>query len=368
MTNRSPAVPNRLRPILRAIKDQVRSIQSGSQGDAGGPPDLAPLTAGQLAEVQTFFKRKKFFIFGYPRSGKTMLARLVRIHPEVHCNWHARFFHEHRDLIQHLDVPSLEQWLERNSNHWTHDQNLTVPMIRIICDFVLERDAERAGKPIVGDETPNHNNGAAVERLQRVYPDARLLWVVRDGRDAVLFRRLQLFIDKPQSLSTAEIAVRDALREDKEKFFQEGCSIFTPAWLQQFAKGWAANASETDAAARALFGDQYLALRYEDLLTDPVAWMKRVWSFLGAGDKNLDSEIRAQVDDNADAAWHAQKDPALVDGLHSAEIEAWRRVFTPEDLVLFESLAGAELEAWGYDLASRLSDASQSASNPTHAE
>ena len=217
----------------------------------------------------------------------------------------------------------------------------------------MERDAEKAGKPIVGDETPNHNNGEAVRRLHRIYPEARLLWVVRDGRNAVLFRRIQQYIDKPHLLSGAERAVRDEFRKDKAAFIAAGKSIFTEAWLGKFARAWAANVRETDAAARELYGDRCLGLRYEDLLGDPVGIMTQAWEFLGVSQvpPALGDAVIDQVADNADADWHAQKDPKLVRDLDSAEIGAWRRLFTPADQALFEGLAGAELRAWNYPLA-----------------
>ncbi len=340
-----------LKAAWRAVRRRLGGAAAQGSPQSSAARNLEPLTPEQLAQVQVFFKRPKFFIFGYPRSGKTLLARLVRLHPEVHCNWHARFFHEHQDLLQHLDLLAIDRWLERKSNHWTAGQAMATPLIRALCDFVLEQDAERAGKPIVGDETPNHNNGEAVRRLHRVYPDARLLWVVRDGRDAVLFRRIQNFIDKPHLLTPGDLATREALRRDKTAFAQSGRSVFTPDWLDRFARSWAANARETDEAARALYGEQYLPLRYEDLLADPTGWMGRVWAFLGAGpgDADLEEAVIAQVQDNRDAAWHAAKDPALVEGLDSAEVGAWRRMYTADDLALFRRLAGAELAAWRYE-------------------
>jgi hypothetical protein len=341
--------------FIKAAWRAVRRRLGGQTAPGGGPSPTAahlnPLTPEQLAQVQVFFKRPKFFIFGYPRSGKTLLARLMRLHPEVHCNWHARFFHEHQDLLQHLDLPALERWLERKSNHWTAGQDMAAPLVRVLCDYVLEQDAERAGKSIVGDETPNHNHGEAVRRLHLIYPDARLLWVVRDGRDAVLFRRIQMFIDKPHLLAPGDLATREALRRDKTPFTQGERSVFTPEWLGKFARSWAANARETDQAARALYGDNYLPLRYEDLLADPTGWMDRVWAFVGAGPggPGLPEAVIAQVHDNQDAAWHAEKAPNLVEGLDSAEVGAWRRMFTNDDLALFQLLAGQELAAWGYE-------------------
>ena len=56
------------------------------------PPGSACHYAGEVAEARTFFPLEKFFIFGHARSGTTMLTRLIRLHPEVHCNYQAHFF------------------------------------------------------------------------------------------------------------------------------------------------------------------------------------------------------------------------------------------------------------------------------------
>ena len=53
---------------------------------------IPAITADQVAEIKQFFSREKFFIFGHARSGTTLLMRLVRLHPEVHCNYQAHFF------------------------------------------------------------------------------------------------------------------------------------------------------------------------------------------------------------------------------------------------------------------------------------
>jgi hypothetical protein len=351
MTSTRETTGDFVKAAWRALRRRLGGQIARGERSPNAAGNLHPLTSEQLAQVQVFFKRPKFFIFGYPRSGKTLLARLVGLHPDVHCNWHARFFHEHQDLLQHLDLPALERWLERKSNHWTAGQDMAAPLVRVLCDYVLEQDAERAGKPIVGDETPNHNNGEAVRRMHMIYPDARLLWVVRDGRDAVLFRRTQMFIDKPHLLAPGDLATREALRRDKTAFIQSERSVFSPEWLDKFARSWAANARETDEAARTLYGENYLPLRYEDLLDDPTSWMERVWAFLGAGPggAGLPEAVFAQVGDNRDAAWHAEKDPNLVEGLDSAEVGAWRRMYTKDDLALFHKLAGKELAAWGYE-------------------
>ena len=49
-------------------------------------PILA-ITPEEVAQAREFFPLDKFFIYGHARSGTTLLTRLIRLHPEVHCNY-----------------------------------------------------------------------------------------------------------------------------------------------------------------------------------------------------------------------------------------------------------------------------------------
>ena len=58
----------------------------GSDLKSGSIREIPDLTKEEVEEAKSFFPMDKFFIFGHARSGTTLLARLVRLHPEVHCN------------------------------------------------------------------------------------------------------------------------------------------------------------------------------------------------------------------------------------------------------------------------------------------
>ena len=62
---------------------------------------IPAITPEEVAEIKQFFPREKFFIFGHARSGTTLLMRLVRLHPEVHCDYQAHFF-TRRPLLKSL--------------------------------------------------------------------------------------------------------------------------------------------------------------------------------------------------------------------------------------------------------------------------
>src|SRR5512147_1606159 len=115
-------------------------------------PDLTP---EEVTEIKKFFPREKFFIFGHARSGTTLLMRLVRLHPEVHCDYQAHFFTRRPLLKSLVDAPEVEEWLRRKSNRWNHGQDLSTVVLRAAAEFILERDAARLGKRIVGDKSPS---------------------------------------------------------------------------------------------------------------------------------------------------------------------------------------------------------------------
>ncbi|HLC03939.1 MAG TPA: sulfotransferase [Anaerolineales bacterium] len=335
--------------ILGQVRHQVaRWVFRGRirLGDGGG---LEPIAPEDLADIRRRFPRPKFFIFGHPRSGTTFLARLIRIHPEVHCNWQIQYF-SNRGPIPYFTSPSFDHWLRNSSNRWVSGWNPTALMLRACCDVILEREGEKAGKDVVGDKSPNGNGAQAVRWLATVYPDAHLIYIVRDGRDAVLSRRVQAFIDQPQNLGFADRRVRRAFLQDPQPFLDQRKSIFTPAWLQRAAGRWAKDVGESVETGRRLFGRQFAVVRYEDLLADPHAAMTRLWLFLGVGGAGgeLRGEIAQEFQRNPEAEWHQSFGFDFVGSLPRGVHGGWQSLFTRADQELFERVAGKELEAWDY--------------------
>src|SRR5687768_8377011 len=115
---------------------------------------IPAITSEEIAEIKQFFPREKFFIFGHARSGTTLLTRLARLHPEVHCNYQAHFFTRRPLLKSLVDSPEAEEWLGRKSNRWNEGGDLSALVLRASADFILEREAAREGKSIVGDKSP----------------------------------------------------------------------------------------------------------------------------------------------------------------------------------------------------------------------
>lgn len=317
--------------------------------------EIPAISAEEVAEARLFFPLDKFFIFGHARSGTTLLTRLVQVHPQVHCNYQAHFFTRAPLLQSLVRDPEVGEWLARKSNRWNQGRDLSPAVLRAAADFILERDARRVNKAgagcVVGDKSPNSLvDGKAVRLMHQVYPDGRLVYIVRDGHDAVLSHRIQAFIDFPHQLSKEDLRIRTAFESDPEPFTSGQRSLFTEKGLRLAAEGWVRNVVETDSEGQRLFSERYHSLRYEDLLADPHAEMRRLWAFLGvdAHAPGSDAALDAELLSNPDAEWQQHKAGEIAQPLKKGRSGAWESTFTARDRQLFREVAGETLKAWGY--------------------
>lgn len=313
---------------------------------------LPDLDVSELDEIKDFFPLPKFFIFGHARSGTTLLARLIRLHPEVHCNWQAHFFTREPTLYSLVSRPEIREWLQRKSNRWNQGEDLSPLVIRVVADFIMEREARARGKTIVGDKSPNSlMDGKAVKLLHGVYPDAKLLYIVRDGRDTILSHRFQSFIDFPEFLRDIDLQIRDDFTHNPEPFFEGKRSLFTEDKLRKDAQDWVRNVKETNQFGEELYGDRFLTLRYEDLISDPVRFLDEIWAFLQVKDHSLplDAEIKKEMARNPDAAWQKTQNQEMISNLKKGTSGTWKDLFTEQDCQIFKEIAGETLIKWGYE-------------------
>jgi hypothetical protein len=331
----------------RRLKSRIARTLVGDLAALGKHPE--PLGEGDLAGIKALFARPKFFILGHARSGTTLLARLVRLHPEVHCNWQGHFF-SRRGPIPFLIAPGFGAWFEAASNRWSAEGENPALLARLVCDFLMERQAAVEGKGIVGDKTPHEDGVISVQWMHAIYPDASLLYIVRDARDVLVSKRMQAFIDHPDYLDREDRIIRDSLRGEGDAYLAAGRSIFTPKALERLSRKWALEVRECDRAGRALFGSRYHALRFEDLLAEPERELRAVWSHLEAAAPGAEvlERIGPELDRNPASEWHTRAAPDLVGGLPRGMPGGWRQVLNERDLKIIERAAGDTLMEWGY--------------------
>ena len=337
--------------LITRLKSAARVLLKGNQKKNQRNP-IPDITPEEVAEIKQFFPREKFFIFGYARSGTTLLMRLARLHPEVHCNYQAHFFTRQPLLKSLVNTPEAEEWLTRKSNRWNQGRDLSPLILRSAADFIMERDAAREGKMIVGDKSPSSTiHGQAVRDMHAVYPDAKLVYIVRDGRDVLISERFRNFVEESKFLSTEDKRIIEELRKDQTPFTNGTRSIFTETFIRRVATGWVKNLKETENEGRRLFGDHYFGIRYEDLLSQPFDEMQKLWKFLGVKkvNKSLEKEIKAEMSSNPDEEWQAQRNGGISSFLPKGQAGNWARLFTARDKTIFKEVAGEMLVKWKYE-------------------
>ena len=315
--------------------------------------EISSIRPEEVEEIKKIFPLDKFFIFGHARSGTTLLTRLIRTHPDVHCNYQGHFFTRKPTIEKLVSSSEVESWFSRSSNRWNQGSDLSPIVLRAVIDFILEREARPLGVVTVGDKSPNNlMNGESVRLMNKFYPDGKLIFLVRDGRDAAISHRFQTFIDATQLLNKKDWDIRKSFEKNPESFMSGKRSIFTSRGIRDAAEIWVKNVEETNSIGRELFKEQYITLRYEDLIDSSWVQMSRLWSFLNVDIEidGLSASLEKEMKNNPDAKWQREKENNLIEPFQKGKINSWKKLFTQRDISIYKEIAGDSLIKWGYEM------------------
>jgi Sulfotransferase family len=280
------------------------------------------------------------FIVGCPRSGTTLLQRLLDAHPGLaminQTRWIADWYEERIGLTP--DGRVTPQLLDRlyDLNHFTKlridrralEERLRLPSSEVhysrFVSAVFDLYGEARDIARVGEKAPRYVSKLAV--LNSLFPESRFVHIVRDGRDV--------------ALSVVEWRKGAQVARGMATYADQPIATISAWW------DWLVRLGRE--AGLPLGPRRYYELHYEQLVADPVTECARLCRFLelpNDGAMLRFHEGRTKDDPKLDAkkAWRP-----VTSGLRD-----WRTQMPPGDLELFEATAGGLLDDLGYARSAR---------------
>ena len=298
-------------------------------------PTLNPPTAPEADSVTAQTKSsstRPVFVLGCPRSGTTLLYHMLLSSGDF-----AGYpFESDTFRILGPKFPGLSSLKNRNRllDFWLRSSNgaesgldrsdiesRVLRECRNIGDFlriVMEVMCRKQGVRRWAEKTPDHL--LSIVEIKRFIPDALIVHIIRDGRDA--------------ALSLANFGRIDPY------FCKLGSKVLS------FGVYWKWLVQKGRATGRKL-GRDYYELHYEDLIEDPRKTLAPLGEFIG---HDLDYDRIAQVGVGSVRRPNTsfQNLPSPRNG---SAVGRWRGQYSPEELAGFEALVGDCLVETGYSLA-----------------
>jgi hypothetical protein len=274
------------------------------------------------------------FIVGCPRSGTTLLQRMVDAHPEVAITRQSRFipnYYEKRKgltpegyvtaevvdrLIEKRRFKNLE--IGREGLESLAGSGEQVPFESFVTGIFDHYGAAR-GKGLVGDKTPRYVR--SIPTLHELWPETKFVHLIRDGRDVCL----SMMNWKKADSSAGQFS---AWKEDR---------------VSTGALWWELNVRLGRQDGGSLAPKLYHEVRYEELVSEPEATCETLCSFLGlpyddAMLKFHEGREKSDPDLDAKRGWRP-----VTTGLRT-----WESEMPPEEVERFEVAAGDLLDELRY--------------------
>lgn len=285
------------------------------------------------------------FVAGAARSGTTWVTDMLQSHPRVgganesHAALtlrdplldHGVGFRAFVEILTRFDSPILRDrstglhgWTTRRrlssllvwaaSHHtWSAARVADEVIAAVFDDFAAHR--LRAGADVVVEKTPEHLFLA--RRLLDLFPTARIVEVVRDGRDMATSKHAR-------GLATGNAS-----------------GNWTDAQLRGMAERWVRYVTFGESLrSDPAYADRIHRVRFEDLKQQPVAEMRSILRFLdvAADDATVETVVGENEFARQRSGFHRRK----------GEVGDWQTRFSEHDTELFDAVAGPTLERQGY--------------------
>ena len=246
------------------------------------------------------------FVVGHARSGTSLVNKLLLLHPDTAGGNETRLFKEFARMVADSDRRGGRSGLF--SFH--PGREFPLALIRSFVVRYFEEFARIEGKRHVVEKTPSHF--LSLERIKDCFPDARIVYCVRDGREVWLSHKQMAAFE----------------------------SDWAKIPLEEVADTW--KRSVEIAIGQDLFdADHFRLLRHEDLRLDPLGETRSLYEHCGLTPSAVEpAAIDAAVEQNANLRARP--------GYHPGYAGRWEAEMPSDERARFEAIAGQALLDAGY--------------------
>jgi Sulfotransferase family len=267
-----------------------------------------------------------FFILGAQRSGTTMLRLMVNRHSRLAVPHESKFilvFHPRLARYGDLrEAANRERLLEDIQNHpAVRDGELVPDSAKVLkhrvetygdlVDAVMIEKARSMGKLRWGDKTPFYTPD--IDVLWNIFPEARIVHLVRDGRDV-------------------------AVSQKRMEWLGNSLPRLAADWR------WKVTICHKVGSVRP---DHFLEVKYEDLVRTPEPVLRRICEFL---EEPFEPEMLRyhETAEKAVPADSIQWHKSSVRPPDETKIGVWGTELSKSDRIVFEEVAGDALDLFAY--------------------
>lgn len=281
------------------------------------------------------YSNSPFFILGNPRSGTSLFRLMLNNHPEIvvppECGFAEWLYEEfggegmnentYREfLLKVFNTRKFETW-NLNFDDILYSIKESKPNnYQELVREVYRGYARKSGKKSAyfGDKNNYYINN--VEKIEEIFPGCKKIFIVRDGRD-VACSYLELEHKKISSMYSPNLT-KDVTKIAKE--WRKSVEVMTH---------WTAGGA--------------LNIRYEDLVLDPNATLKKVCEFLNvAYSENMLDYYKNNDEPEEFKAWKGK----TFEPIEGSSVGRYKRDLSLGQLAAFENISKEMLKKAGYEV------------------
>jgi hypothetical protein len=255
------------------------------------------------------------FVGGAGRSGTTLMRVLLDAHRNICCGPEMKVLPAVAGF--YVSLTSMPALMQGYGNSLADMQNY----FRQFIDNLSANFRRDSGKPRWAEKTPH--NVAVMAGLGTIFPDARFIHMIRDGRDV--------------ACSLIGMDWTEAGTGQKVEYIRT---------IGNAARYWndVILAARQEATNPILAG-RVVEVRYEALVADTEGVMRKVLEFLGESwdPAILDAHKKSRAHEPHESSTDQATKP-----IYTSALARWKRDMTPADKSAFKAQAGALLKSLGY--------------------